>query len=295
MLVELPFEFINDTPADADEVNANFATLVNAINSHFEESNPHGITPEIIGAALAVHAHTWEQIQNKPESFPPSAHKHTWSDVEDVPLASLTTAGIVKLTSDRNSNSEGLALTAKAMSAHRTSNDHDGRYYIRSELDQILHDNFRLGWMVPGNTTLVTVTPSSGSEWETTTDWQGVVSFTVDRPGRYRISGEICARGSDEDDKPGKVAVCIPGWSGRRLVPGNVEVDTWTLSGLGWASPIFQTSDSNNYVSFTLDMLVPAAAGGTIIVVARQSYVREVSLKAVTGAPTFTMVWSRQS
>ena len=292
MLVELPFEFINDTPADADEVNANFATLVNAINSHFEESNPHGITPELIGAALAVHTHTWEQIQDTPESFPPSAHKHTWSDVEDVPLASLTTAGIVKLTSARDSDSEELALTAKAMDDHVKSGDHDGRYYTKDDVDSLLRESFRLGWMVPGDVTIATATPSSGSEWETVEDWEGVVSFTVDRPGRYAISGYIRARSSDT---PGQVAICIPGWTSDRLIPGNVTLVGQPPSGLGWASVVFQTYSTDSAVSFYLDMRVPAAAGGAVILVARDSYVSDVSLKAVTGAPTLPMAWSWKS
>ena len=292
MSVELPFKFINDTPADADEVNANFATLVNAINSHFAKSNPHGITPEIIGAALAVHTHTWEQIQNKPQSFPPSAHKHTWSDVEDVPLASLTTAGIVKLTSDRNSNSEGLALTAKAMNDHVKSGDHDGRYYTKDDVDSLLWANFRLGWMVPGDVTIATATPSSGSEWETAVDWDGVVSFTVDRPGRYAISGYIRARSTNT---PGQVAICIPGWSSNRLIPGNVELGGLPPLGLGWASVVFQTYSTDSAVSFYLDMRVPAAAGGTIIVVARQSLVKHVSINGAPSLPPPTRAWSRKS
>ena len=292
MSIELPFEFINDTPADADEVNANFDTLVDAINSHFEESNPHGITPEIIGAALAVHTHTWEQIQDTPESFPPSAHKHSWSDVEDVPLASLTTAGIVKLTSDRNSNSEELALTAKAMDDHVKSGDHDGRYYTKDDVDSLLWESFRLGWMVPGDVTLATVTSSSGSEWETAGNWSGVVSFTVDRPGRYAIFGYIRARSSDT---PGQLAICIPGWTSNRLILGNVELAGEPPPGLGWASVAFQTYSTDSAVSFYLDMRVPAATGGAVILVARESYVSEVSLKGVTGQPTPTMAWSRRS
>src|SRR5690606_40918796 len=98
-----------------------------------------------------------------------ASHTHSASDITSgtiaaarLPSASTSAAGIVQLTTSRTSSSNTLALAASAMNAHRTSNDHDGRYYTRNELDQILHDNFRLGWMVPGDATLVTVTPSSG-------------------------------------------------------------------------------------------------------------------------------------
>lgn len=186
MLVELPFEFVNDTPADADEVNANFDTLVDAINSHFEESNPHGITPELIGAALAVHTHTWEQIQNKPESFPPSAHKHPWSDVEDVPLASLMLAGIVKLTSDRDNDSEELALTAKAMDDHVKSGDHDGRYYTKSEVNDLLDDK-AASWASPSSNWILTHTEEVSA--------RGGLAIFVPVPGIYRF--QITAKAAE--------------------------------------------------------------------------------------------------
>lgn len=232
-----------------------------------------------------------------------ASHTHSASDITSgtiaaarLPSASTSAAGIVQLTTSRTSSSNTLALAASAMNAHRTSSDHDGRYYTRNELDQILHDNFRLGWMVPGDATLVTVTPDSGSEWQTTEFWEGIASFTVDRPGRYRISGYIRA---SKAYTPGHVVVCIPGWSSNRLIPGNVEIappyETGAPEGLGYASAMFETSNDASAVSFTLDMLVPAAAGGTIIVVSRQSYVSEVSLKGVTGAPTPTAAWSRKN
>ena len=50
MSVELPFKFVNDTPADADEVNANFTALLDALVGHFQSNNPHNITAAGIGA-----------------------------------------------------------------------------------------------------------------------------------------------------------------------------------------------------------------------------------------------------
>ena len=193
------------------------------------------------------------------------------------------------ITTSRTSSSNTLALAASAMNTHRTSSDHDDRYYTKAQVDSLV-DSFGMKWMVPGDVTQATVTPPSGSVWGTQDNWSGVVSFTVDRPGRYRISGYIRARSSNE---PGSVAVCIPGWSYNTLIPDNVSMPDLPPPGLGWASPAFTTS-STSEVSFTLDMLVPAAAGGAVILLARQSYVSDVSLKGVEGPPTPTRGWSHR-
>lgn len=223
-----------------------------------------------------------------------ASHTHSASDITSgtistsrLPSASTSAPGIVQLTTSRTSSSNTLALAASAMNTHRTSSDHDDRYYTKAQVDSLV-DSAGMQWMVPGDVTQATVTLSGGSEWGTLNNWEGVVSFTVDRPGRYRISGYIRARSSNET---GRAAVCIPGWSRYRLIPDNVSVPDPPPPGLGWASPAFTTS-STSAVSFTLDMLVPAATGGAVILLARQSYVRDVSLKAVEGPPTPTRGWS---
>src|SRR5690606_32564033 len=120
-----------------------------------------------------------------------ASHTHSASDITSgtiaaarLPSASTSAAGIVQLTTSRTSTSNTLALAASAMNAHRTSDDHDGRYYTKAQVDTLV-DGAGIKWMVPGDVTLVTATPPSGSQWNVpVTQWQGVVSFTVDRPGR---------------------------------------------------------------------------------------------------------------
>src|SRR5690606_441937 len=70
---------------------------------------------------------SWNDIADKPSTFP--------ADAETLPRASTSQAGIVQLTNSRSSTSETLAVTAAALNAHRTSADHDGRYYTKTEID----------------------------------------------------------------------------------------------------------------------------------------------------------------
>lgn len=228
-------------------------------------------------------------------------HKHSAADitsgtiaVERLPAASTIASGVVKLTTSRTSASTTLALTASAMNDHRNSGDHDGRYYTKEQVDALVGSG-GTRWMVPGNTTLVTGSPPSGApEWSILSSelWSGVVSFKVEHPGRYRISGNIRAYSSSHN---GGVAVCTPGWTGGALFPDVYTPlgpdDKPLPPGLGLASPVFLTSSMTG-VSFTLDMFVPAAAGGSVVLVAYACHIGTVSLKAVEGPPTPTMAWA---
>ena len=228
-----------------------------------------------------------------------ASHTHSASDITSgtiaaarLPTASTGAVGIVKLTTSRTSSSTTLAVAASAMNAHRTSDDHDGRYYTKAQVDALV-DNAGLKWIGPDmETTFASVTPKTGSAWETLDDWEAVASFTVTIPGTYLIYGTMRAR---NDDNPGEVAVCVPGWTHRELMPGNVTLSDVPPLGLGWASAVFQTSNSDSAVSFYLEMCVPAAPGGAIIVVARQSFVKNLSINGALSSPPPTRAWSRKN
>src|SRR5690606_14598046 len=59
-------------------------------------------------------------------------------DAARLPAASTSQPGIVQLTNSRSSNREDLAVTAAALNAHRTSADHDNRYYTKAQIDELL-------------------------------------------------------------------------------------------------------------------------------------------------------------
>lgn len=104
-----------------------------------------------------------------------------------LPVASLTQRGIVQLTNSRSSTSETLAVTAAALNAHRTSADHDDRYYTKSQVDNLVASG-GIQWIVPGNTVLAeSLTPAVTS----LEPWVVLKTFVVSRPGRYRITGEL--------------------------------------------------------------------------------------------------------
>lgn len=55
---------------------------------------------------------TWNNVQNKPSTFTPSAHRHNWSEIDRVPVASTTTQGITQLNDSLTSTANNQALTA---------------------------------------------------------------------------------------------------------------------------------------------------------------------------------------
>src|SRR5690606_23455783 len=127
-----------------------------------------------------------------------------------LPVASLTQRGIVQLTNSRGSTADNLALAASAMNTHRTSADHDDRYYTKQQVDNAMnahrtsadHDNryytksqvdnlvvnSGIQWIVPGDTVLA---ESLSTATTSSTSWSVLKRFVVSRPGRYRITGEF--------------------------------------------------------------------------------------------------------
>src|SRR5690606_29352083 len=106
-----------------------------------------------------------------------------------LPAASPSQPGIVQLTNSRSSTSEPRAVTAAALNAHRTSADHDDRYYTKSQVDNLVASS-GIQWIIPGNTVLAeSLSTASTGVLEDT--WYTLKRFVVSRPGRYRITGEF--------------------------------------------------------------------------------------------------------
>lgn len=148
---------------------------------------------------------SWNDIPDKPTSFPVGPHQHSAQDIisgqlpperignlpaskvtsgqfdparipnlpaskvtsgtfsqDRLPKASTSQQGIVQLTNSRSSTSETLAVTAKALNDHRTSADHDGRYYTKQEVDQRIQNLSQVGLQVYRGTTNV---PRSSSRF----------------------------------------------------------------------------------------------------------------------------------
>lgn len=57
-----------------------------AIHAHMHaKGSTDPITPGMIGAAELIHKHTWDDVTEKPSSFPPSTHSHSWEQVTGKP------------------------------------------------------------------------------------------------------------------------------------------------------------------------------------------------------------------
>lgn len=259
MLVELPFEFVNDTPADADEVNANFNTVVNALNSHLQEINPHGVTPQQIGAAPAEHKHSANDIDSGTVS------------VDRLPKASTAGEGIVKLTTDRNSPSTELALAAKALYDHLTSNDHDDRYYTKAQIDDRYYTKSQTDqllvpvttWYTPSNTPLISALNERKVEhsFDISADmWLPALVFSVPHPGRYRVVGEF--KGTNAtlyDTAANPYDVGLRAGVRISVAPG-VPVSTSIVSQKGRSA-----WGNSEWVPFELDMEIPTRTGLVVL------------------------------
>src|SRR5690606_17277235 len=116
-------------------------------------------------------------------------------DAARLPAASTSQRGIVQLTNSRSSTSETLAVTAAALNAHRTSADHDDRYYTKQQVDQLLAaSSGRLEWATVGNTVLV---ESLDERQNLFGDRRRMKAFEVLIHGQYRITGEYRRTGID--------------------------------------------------------------------------------------------------
>jgi len=186
---------------------------------------------------------SWNDIPDKPTTFPVGPHQHSAQDIISgqlpperignlpaskitsgqfspdlipnlpaskitsgtfdrarLPVASTSQPGIVQLTNSRSSTSETLAVTAAALNAHRTSADHDDRYYTKSQVDNLVASS-GIQWMVPGNTVLAESLSTASTPSALFDSWLVLKRFVVSRPGRYRITGEFRSDyfGFDED------------------------------------------------------------------------------------------------
>lgn len=287
MSLEVPHEFVNDTPADATEVNANFAAVVNAFNSHLQETNPHNITIQKIGAAAASHTHTFDAIQEKPSEYPPTAHEHQWSDIKSVPSASIAAKGIVQLTSERNNSSEELALTAKAMDDHNSSADHDGRYYTKAQIVEFFET---YAWFEPSDTVLVQF---PGPYYPSTRDYHSgdyaaSMIFQMSYNGRFRIKGEAKSNGVNE----AMLFFVVPA---AHITPRE-EPAEYSYP-VGYQVTEAFVTDSNTYVSFSFDMNISVPAGTPIsaffLGYRPGAQFRNLKICADVGeAPQSTVIWS---
>jgi len=251
---------------------------------------------------------SWNDIPDKPTTFPVGPHQHSAQDIitgqlpperignlpaskitsgqfspdlipnlpaskitsgtfdrARLPAASTSQPGIVQLTNSRSSNREDLAVTAAALNAHRTSADHDDRYYTKSQVDNLVASS-GIQWMVPGNTVLAESlsTASTGA----LDMWYTLKRFVVSRPGRYRITGEFARFGG-----------------------GSNTVITVGIQ-IGQAIVATQSTTSGSFQPFSLDMPsnVVLGIGDVIYLVGRAQdgaacYVRNVRVRGDVGSP----------
>src|SRR5690606_24369901 len=125
---------------------------------------------------------SWNDIADKPSTFP--------ADAETLPRASTSQRGIVQLTNSRSSTSDTLAVTAAALNAHRTSADHDNRYYTKEQIDELLRTRAIPGAVgqyvgngAPSRTITVGFTPVAVAIFRNGTEWikeYRYLSFALD-------------------------------------------------------------------------------------------------------------------
>lgn len=96
------------------------------------------LPPERIGNLPASKVTTGQFDAARIPNLPASKITSGTFDAARLPKASTSQQGIVQLTNSRSSASETLAVTAKALNDHRNSADHDGRYYTKAQVDQMI-------------------------------------------------------------------------------------------------------------------------------------------------------------
>lgn len=144
---------------------------------------PSGAQAKANTAEANAKSYTDQQVATKADV----GHKHSAADITSgtiaaarLPTASTSTPGIVQLTTSRTSSSNTLALAASAMNVHRTSSDHDNRYYTKSEVDALLGGNVApTPWASPSSNWLITHTEPVSA--------RGTLAFYVPIPGIYRF------------------------------------------------------------------------------------------------------------
>lgn len=227
----------------------------------------------------------WSSITGKPSTFPPSSHSHSASDL---PSASTSAKGVVQLTTSRTSSSTSLALTASAMNDHRTSGDHDGRYYTKSQVDSMVAQAGET-WMVPSNTALTSrlYTTTDGRRFSQGTYYNSVAIFYINRPGRYRVRLEVSRLSGTA------TRLCLVSYSARDVLDlggedgGGVryirlnEVDgTYPL-----VAPSLEVSNFG-WTQVNIDMTIPQYAGTTLLLALNLGTVRNIELCGSVGSPS---------
>src|SRR5690606_20043292 len=125
------------------------------------------------------------------------------------------------------------------LNAHRTSADHDDRYYTKQQVDQLLAaSSGRLEWATVGDTILV---ESLAERSNTFGDLRRMKAFQVLVHGQYRITGEYRMTGFSNTVGWLTIGVERPGMGSQTI--GSIQIPTITGS---------------SYVSFTFD--VPSTA-----------------------------------
>jgi len=173
----------------------------------------------------------------------------------------------VQLTNSRSSTSETLAVTAAALNAHRTSADHDDRYYTKQQVDQLLAaSSGRLEWATVGDTILV---ESLAERQHLLDDQRRMKSFQVLVHGQYRITGEYRRTGSSN----GLLIIGVERHGGGSQTLGTIQLPY----------------TGSSFVSFTFDVPVILYPGDVLYVDSRRpgdsgsNYVRNVRLRAQLG------------
>lgn len=119
---------------------------------------------------------TWNNVQQKPVSFPPSAHRHNWSEIDNIPSATTAMQGITQLNNTLTSQSTTQALTAaqgKVLNDKINALD-DNKVPLRGVLDsRNLNDltalNYQGLWQQSSNSNATSLrnypTTKAGSLW----------------------------------------------------------------------------------------------------------------------------------
>lgn len=95
-------------------------------------ANPTHFWSSTLGAWLLIPVEPldpdWDDVQNKPSTFPPDSHSHAWSAITDKP-STFTPEAHTHLWAD---------ITDKPSVYPPESHNHDDRYYTESETDSLL-------------------------------------------------------------------------------------------------------------------------------------------------------------
>lgn len=229
-------------PHDGHETKAGATAKVEA---HSQKTTAvHGVGQQYVAkTSRSDQWPSWNDIPDKPSTFP--------ADAATLPQASTSQQGIVQLTNSRSSTSETLAVTAKALNDHRTSADHDGRYYTKQEIDN------RIGSgvvnIVPDDNILAESLQET-QLWphDARVFWRHK-GFRVNTPGRFRITCEVyLAPSSTGDPVWGRVRIYA---GGNQMSGGTLVGESASLTSQGWNSVTINTDHIGSSTSLWIEVL----------------------------------------